>query len=52
MAFPVLEVLPLGCSRKGPHSPLGGKFCATRKGREEKFVSDNSKCVKGVGEGE
>jgi hypothetical protein len=28
------------------------EICATRKGREEKFVSDNSKCIKGVGEGD
>ena len=35
----------MGRARKDPYSPHGGNFCRP-EGREEKIVSDNSKCIR------
>jgi hypothetical protein len=35
----------MGLSRKDPYSPHRGNFCRP-KGRGEKIVSDNSKCIR------
>ncbi len=35
----------MGRSRKDPYSPHGGNFCR-QEGREDKIVSDNSKCIR------
>jgi hypothetical protein len=35
----------MGCSRKDPHSPME-EISAVQRGRGEKNVSDNSKCIR------
>ena len=35
----------MGCSRKDPY-PLMEEISAVRRGRGEKIVSDNSKCIR------